>query len=613
MNQKLVSVLRQHSSIAHTLHTSDQNIRHLTHSLKTQAGKDYGESIPLDPGMLADWCISRIAACGSSAGMETFRDEGKEGTVTVLLGGKVLVIDVDFAIDRSDPQKARIKSVNVKTSYAATNDSSSNTANANRSPFLDKFLSNSIQAFCNQLQDGDRDNVQAAVRVKLISEQLQYLVLLDGLASRKDSAGVKWFTDLDEQWPMLEGLTRQEGAVIASSLSGSHAPLDIFLQRAHALPLPYLNCPSLSFLVYLSPAAYLSLIRQPRVVQTEGQEMNLDISISQLREYLASRHQGVTLGTLRLIPRSGVQLYPASMSMPSLTPRPTFPLYLKGSELEHAFLEAPTTSSTLVSSSVESYGWVVDFTQGGRQAGVVLSQSRMREIETIINPLGGIDTVGILSLQPASWVNLLLSPDSHLPSERYVATYRSPSGAHPPLSLRLICPNEPGFILQKVPVHNLREVWGILEVVRDQCWLNALLLGCQWDTESLDDADDMESEATEQELMAILSGVTTPRKIPVNVYLPSNDTTAESLFGTSLDSMAMGQIPRRPKIVMTSPERPPMSGLVEITIVCDETKPRGVSVEVNGAMGAEIRTQELEEMCRRGGVLGLSGKVWMHS
>lgn len=148
--------------------------------------------------------------------MESFKDEGKEGTVTVLLGGKVLVIDIDFAIDRSDPLQPRIKAVNAKTSYATMNDSSSN---ANGSPFLDKFLSKSIQSFCNQLQDGEPDTVKAAACVRLISNQLQYLVLLDGLASRKDSAGVKWFIDLDKQWPMLEGLVRQEAATIASYVS----------------------------------------------------------------------------------------------------------------------------------------------------------------------------------------------------------------------------------------------------------------------------------------------------------------------------------------------------------------------------------------------------------
>ena len=103
----------------------------------------------------------------------------------------------------------------------------------------------------------------------------------------------------------------------------------------------------------------------------------------------------------------------------------------------------------------------------------------------------------------------------------------------------------------------------------------------------------------------------TPRKIPVNIYLPANDSATDALFGGALDTMSMP--PRRPRIIMTSPERPPMSGLVEISVLCDETKPKGVSVEINGAMGAEINTQDLEEICRRGGTLGLSGKVWMQS
>ena len=53
-----------------------------------------------------------------------------------------------------------------------------------------------------------------------------------------------------------------------------------------------------------------------------------------------------------------------------------------------------------------------------------------------------------------------------------------------------------------------------------------------------------------------------------------------------------------------------MSGLIEITVTHDESKPRGISVDVQGAMGYELKAVELEEICRRGGVLGLSGRVW---
>ena len=40
----------------------------------------------------------------------------------------------------------------------------------------------------------------------------------------------------------------------------------------------------------------------------------------------------------------------------------------------------------------------------------------------------------------------------------------SPTSAHPPLQLRLTAPEEPGFVLERVPVKTLKEIWGILEV-----------------------------------------------------------------------------------------------------------------------------------------------------
>lgn len=96
-------------------------------------------------------------------------------------------------------------------------------------------------------------------------------------------------------------------------------------------------------------------------------------------------------------------------------------------------------------------------------------------------------------------------------------------------------------------------------------------------------------------------GTFSPRKIPVNVFLPAK-SSSDNLFDFEPES--------RPKIVMTSPERTPISGLVEITVTLDETKPRGISVDVQGAMGSDLKPSELEEICRRGGTLGLSGRVW---
>jgi len=52
-------------------------------------------------------------------------------------------------------------------------------------------------------------------------------------------------------------------------------------------------------------------------------------------------------------------------------------------------------------------------------------------------------------------------------------------------------------------------LFGLVKVVREQCWLNEILNGCHWTTEGLTmDADELpkESEATEEELQAILDG-----------------------------------------------------------------------------------------------------------
>jgi len=93
------------------------------------------------------------------------------------------------------------------------------------------------------------------------------------------------------------------------------------------------------------------------------------------------------------------------------------------------------------------------------------------------------------------------------------------------------------------------------------------------------------------------------------VLLPSGNET-DNLFGPTDLDFSPGL---RPKIIMTSPERPPISGLVEITVSYDEKKPRGISVSVQGAMGLDIKNTDLEEICRRGGTLGLPGRIWANA
>ncbi|KAJ7188498.1 hypothetical protein C8R46DRAFT_1157516 [Mycena filopes] len=587
-NPKLVSLLRQQASISQTLHLSNQNIQQTIDALRKRSGANYGEDIPMDPKTILGWCIERLEWWAKAAGMEAYKEDGREAAM--LLAGTVLVVEVEFSLDREEPLNPKLNVASVKTSYAIPNSDSGVTSNTDGSVSLDAFLAGTIQNLCDELKKSEetRDPQEVARLGVMILDQLKYLVMLDRLASRKDDGGVRWFVDIDQLCSILENFSKSEAEVVASSLALERAPLDIYLLRCHALPLPYLVSSSVTFLVYVSPQVYLSLKTSPSSASPPNHNLpKLDIPFSQLRPYLSTHRKGATMATLLLYSFPDSQLFPASLSMPSLMTRPTFSLVPSGSELEHVF---PQTAEL---TSDPQHVWVLDFTHGGKIPGVVISQSRLREMELVVNPLSGMDAMssGMMSFGTGSWVALLLNPSNPVSSERYTTVYRSPTSIHPPLQLRLTLPEEPGFLLGKVPVHSMKEVWGILEVVREQCWLNEILLGCQWTTEGItmqgEDLPADETDATEDELQAVLTGSLTPRKIPVN--------------------------DRRTRILMTCPERPPISGVVEITVAYDETRSRGVAVELSGAMGCDLKPDTLEEIARRGGALGLAGRIWASS
>jgi hypothetical protein len=83
--------------------------------------------------------------------------------------------------------------------------------------------------------------------------------------------------------------------------------------------------------------------------------------------------------------------------------------------------------------------------------------------------------------------------------------------------------------------------------------------------------------------------------------IPSGSENDE-LFGADLTGS-------RPKVVMTCPERAPITGLIEIAITYDEKKAGGVCVAIQGAVGLDMHGSTLEEVCRRGGTWGLAGRI----
>lgn len=178
-------------------------------------------------------------------------------------------------------------------------------------------------------------------------------------------------------------------------------PLDIFLLRSHALPLPNLTSPSTSFLTYLSPLAYLSLLRSsPPHSEPVLSLPQYDIPVLYLRKQLSKnpRPSGITIGTLSLHTSSAQHL-----SSSSATSRPNFPLVPIGADFDDQF---PQTKSP----APPHYAWYLDFTENGLYPGVVMSQSKMREIEVLLNRSQTPENPLLpTSLGIRSWVDLLVT------------------------------------------------------------------------------------------------------------------------------------------------------------------------------------------------------------
>lgn len=125
----------------------------------------------------------------------------------------------------------------------------------------------------------------------------------------------------------------------------------------HALPLPFIVTPSLSFLVWLSPRAYLQILRNSPSSKQPSM-WNIDIPIAHLKASLQDMPEDVIIATLKLIPSTEVAS--SKINLPS------------DASGDHLLLTAP------------SHMWVLDFTAKLPQNGVVMSQNRMRVIQGIV-------------------------------------------------------------------------------------------------------------------------------------------------------------------------------------------------------------------------------------
>ena len=181
--------------------------------MRKRIGITFGEDIPLERTQIVDWFLKRLLEWGTSAGMEAFNEEETNGRITVVLGGKVLVVDIEFAIDRTDPSRPTIDVATLKTAYAIPN-STSDSSGHSRS--LDGFLAGAIRAFLAEVQKDDdkRDSVEAARLGESLSKHLSDLMRLDHLALTESEGGLRWFSFIDKMSLEIENIAAKEADVI---------------------------------------------------------------------------------------------------------------------------------------------------------------------------------------------------------------------------------------------------------------------------------------------------------------------------------------------------------------------------------------------------------------
>jgi hypothetical protein len=68
---------------------------------------------------VVDWCVLQLGGCRKKAGMETFKDVETKGKITLIVGGKALVVDIELSMDRNDETRPKLFVVALRASYAS--------------------------------------------------------------------------------------------------------------------------------------------------------------------------------------------------------------------------------------------------------------------------------------------------------------------------------------------------------------------------------------------------------------------------------------------------------------------------------------------------------------
>lgn len=591
-DSKVISLLKEHATHDQVVFER-QDLSRRAFELLPDQGHHWIEDIPLDPKLRPDFVLSRVEKWAKGAKMEVYQID-ENGQTTLTCAGSAVVLDIAFEKLAIGNDRPTIRLVSLKTSYPT---SSGSAPVPQPVTTVEDLLEADITAYISEVLSEDADATKAAQLAWRVMEHIQYIMLLDAQAAREAESGdtgARWFAEVGILSPKVIDLSCQEAAGLASQLRTQKAPLDIFLRRAHAFPLINLNSPSFSFLIGMTPISYLSLLKASLGhvdKPTSDPQPNIDIPITFLRRFVAQHPTPPGITTCNLIIVSGNQSNsgPIHHSPPRV---PYFPL-LGVSSVPSQSHEFPLPGG--------DNSWVLDF----GVKGLIMRRSAMQALVQALGHVSDIDVtlsgigfmnlgMGLMGEENPGWVSMLLQKRSRILTEHLYTTQTSPNQSFPPIHLTLRVPNEAGFVLGRVRVRNMAEVWTVLEIVREQCWLNNIVTSYAWG-----DAPPQYTEAPEAPGLAnLLSGRFL--SIPTQMNISTGATPLSLLLQFPIPSK--GGIP----------------AVVQLMVSYDPTAARGTRIQF-GTLDSKLSVPEtlgqfedqVDEVVRRAGPLAAVG--WLHA
>ncbi|PVG03088.1 hypothetical protein CPB86DRAFT_811200 [Serendipita vermifera] len=439
-------------------------------------------------------------------------------------------------------------------------------------------------------------------------------------------------TKESETWDCIQSIADKaskvlqiEAKLMETDNNSGPVSVDTFALRSSGFHFPFLHSFSLSFLLYLPPLAYLTLLRsysqQESKDTSENSNYPSDIPTSWTRKLLidgpARERLQIPIATLAYDPNLKPPPSHTSSAM-DIEGGQSITREHIASQLEDTMEwnnAAEYTFPTFLSStpSSEAQGgrgvWTLSFSLGKAGQPFILSQSRMKRVAAAIHQemalqiMPGLDILtlgaGAVAIGP-SWLDLTLEPRTIQPSRVYTSRYRPSTDAqrqmqNVELVNTLTAVVEPGLALGKIPVKTLREAYDVMAIVKEQVWLNSLLQGAGFKpgygsedigagtdtTAGGGDPSNVNQALNEEEAKAmyaaLLSGSYAPARLRVTYEILVDDRTGVRVSFPLSDTR------------------------VTVEVVLDVVHSlRGMTVIVNGE-----RQEGMEEVVRRGGLLVL--------